>query len=301
MSCPNSCECTECVKIVIKETGVRGPRGPQGNSGVIGMTGPQGDQGIPGDPGGPQGIQGETGPEGPQGPQGVAGTDPGATGPQGDPGTNGTDGVGGFNFHQGSGVPDISLGNDNDSYFDNLSGDLYKKESGLWIFKMNFPGGTISQAYGFRALSISNTFIDSQPFSALKTPNILFEDDVNPPQFDSGNDMYIDKYIVPKDGIKQKFIVENINWENLLTSNTTKPVIYGIYVDGILAAGSNNGITVPGTGSVGESGILPNVATDYLTLNEGQEVTFNIEIASLINTSFYSIVAGSIFSNSFES
>lgn len=63
----NNCSCAECIKIIIKETGLRGPRGPQGDTGPIGPAGPAGPEG---------------GPIGPQGPQG----DPGPTGPQGDPG-----------------------------------------------------------------------------------------------------------------------------------------------------------------------------------------------------------------------
>lgn len=71
MGCPRDCNCTECIKVIIKETGLRGPKGAQGNEGPIGPVGPQGPEGGPVGPPGPEGPAGPVGPIGNPGLNGV--------------------------------------------------------------------------------------------------------------------------------------------------------------------------------------------------------------------------------------
>ena len=120
-NCSNTCNCSECTKIVIKEQGLRGPRGPKGD------TGPQG----------------PIGPEGPQGPQGEPGPAGGPVGPQGPVGPTGDAGEDGLNFYQAVGVPDNAMGVDEESYLDSATGNLYKKLAGVWVLTGNVYTGAV--------------------------------------------------------------------------------------------------------------------------------------------------------------
>lgn len=50
-----------------------------------------------------------------------------------------------FRFN-GAGLPIVSLGTDGDEYLNNSNGDLYFKENGTWVFKLNLkgPAGSVS-------------------------------------------------------------------------------------------------------------------------------------------------------------
>lgn len=68
---------------------------------------------------------------GPQGPAGSAGVD----------GQDGTNGVNGATWLGGSGVPSSGIGNVNDFYLDNTSGDVYKKTgASTWTLQLNIKG-----------------------------------------------------------------------------------------------------------------------------------------------------------------
>lgn len=60
----------------------------------------------------------------------------GVQGPQGDPGQIITSGQ----ILTGSGVPDNGTGVDNDLYIDNLTADVYQKQSGVWVLQVNIKG-----------------------------------------------------------------------------------------------------------------------------------------------------------------
>ncbi len=303
MGCDNTsnCGCAECTKVTVKETGLRGPVGAKGDQGDIGPIGPEGPIGPSG---GEQGIPGEVGPAGPQGDPGPAGTDPGPAGPQGDPGVDGSDGADGFNFHQGIGDPDNLLGNDHDSYLNSANGDLWHKVLGVWVLTGNFYGGGIAVAYGFRANKVlTQRLVIANVISAVSPVPIDFEDDTNAPYFDKGNDMYVSQYVVPIGGIKQKFIVENINWESQNHTTGGNAIFeLKIFVNGVVAAGVLNTSTLtclPG----GATGYIPSVVTDYLTLNAGDVVTVNVERVGGPTggqAPTIDILPNSIFSNSFE-
>jgi hypothetical protein len=233
----------------------------------------------------------------------------GVDGTNGTNGTNGTAGSDGFNFHQGVGVPSGALGNDNDSYFDSATGDLYKKTTGVWNITANFPGGTIAVAYGFRSESTASNSPNFGTVSGIglgtDSDPFLFPDDFTPPSYDSGNDWYTDVYIVPINGIKQKFIVENVAWSVDPSSVGNGDVIFEIQVNGVAIPGALNAVTVatifPAGGGGATSGLIPSIVTDYVTLSVGDVVRF---VARKTNGSGNSYVVhsspGVIISNSFE-
>lgn len=63
-----------------------------------------------------------------RGPQGATGAQ-GPTGPQGAAGANGTNGA---TWLTGTGAPADTLGNNNDLYLDEATGNVYKKLAGTW-------------------------------------------------------------------------------------------------------------------------------------------------------------------------
>lgn len=89
--------------------------------GPTGATGPQGNLGP----------TGYTGPTGPQGSQGITG----CTGPTGASGH-------GEAWFNGVGIPSNELGNDGDQYLDIVTGDIFKKQFGLWVQTGNIKGPT---------------------------------------------------------------------------------------------------------------------------------------------------------------
>lgn len=204
MSCKNnnSCDCPECVKIIVKETGLRGPRGPKGDTGDIGPVGPQGEQGIPGDPGGPPGPEGPQGPQGEQGPQGDPGADstvPGPEGPQGPAGANGAngaDGADGVSLYQGIADPDNLFGNDDDSYINSTSGDLFKKIGGVWTLTGNIYTGAIA---GLAHLFNAAKMVEQSLVDANDEAILTFSDDVSPGRFDYGNSWITDTFTFASD------------------------------------------------------------------------------------------------------
>jgi hypothetical protein len=103
-----------------------------------GAMGPQGDPG-------PAGPAGTTGPAGTPGPAGAPGTpgpagSPGTPGPAGSPGPPGPPGTNGATWLSGSGEPMATLGNQNDLYLDNDSGNIYIKGGAGWVLSANIKG-----------------------------------------------------------------------------------------------------------------------------------------------------------------
>ena len=142
-------------------TGTQGPTGSQGPTGIgvtgptgIGETGPTGATGATGigitGPTGEMGEKGNKGDLGPQGPTGVKGTTgapsviPGPTGVTGAIGVTGAGVTGptGSNWTSGNGVPSDLNGNNNDLYLDGLTGNVFVKVGGTWVYSYNLKGGT---------------------------------------------------------------------------------------------------------------------------------------------------------------
>jgi len=88
---------------------------------------------------GPTGSPGATGSQGPSGPQGLNGTN-GAQGPPGPQGLPGIVGSPGSQIFTDVGVPNLSLGSNNDFYLDTSSGNYYKKISGTWTAQGSLRG-----------------------------------------------------------------------------------------------------------------------------------------------------------------
>lgn len=137
---------------------------------------------------------------------------------------------------------------------------------------------------------------------------IVFDDDVNPPYFDNGNDMYTNKYIVPIGGIRQKFITENVNIKRLADvaqGFNDLTIKLAIYVNGVIAAGNSSFqktfISANLTFPVGDVFYIPSFYTDYLILNEGDEVTVELSLATdtSIGDPAVQVMANARFSNSF--
>lgn len=76
-----------------------------------------------------------TGAVGPQGPPGA----PGETGPQGEQGPPGAGGAGSV-IRTGDGVPSDGTGADTDIWIDRLTGDLYRRDDGAYVFQINVKG-----------------------------------------------------------------------------------------------------------------------------------------------------------------
>jgi collagen triple helix repeat protein len=122
------------VKLTFVRNGDKGDTGGAGPAGAIGQTGASGPAGAIG-PAGPIGPQGSIGPTGDPGPAGTAGPQ----GPQGD------NGLAGRTILHGYGVPDPSLGEDDDFYIDLLTRQFYGPKAGLWgdaSFDMMGAAGT---------------------------------------------------------------------------------------------------------------------------------------------------------------
>lgn len=72
-----------------------------------------------------KGDKGDTGSTGPEGPKGENGKD-------GEDGNDGKDGKDGATWHSGKGAPAADLGNEGDFYFNEETGDIYKKTADGW-------------------------------------------------------------------------------------------------------------------------------------------------------------------------
>ena len=133
--------------------GATGATGPTGNTGAtgIGITGPTGATGIgitgPTGEQGEKGNKGDIGPQGLTGPQGPTGADSNVEGPTGPTGATGVTGAGvtgatGTNWTSGSGLPSDSNGINNDLYLDGVTGNVFIKTNGTWVYSYNLKGGT---------------------------------------------------------------------------------------------------------------------------------------------------------------
>lgn len=157
--------------------------------------------------------------------------------------------------------------------------------------------------YAFKAI---NTMVqDLLNADIIGTPDILlFQNDIVSPYFDNGNDMYVNRYIVPADGIRQKFIAENLYLVQT-AGNMDALYEFGIYVKPVagspaLAAGTNNGLQInPTVGVLPRNITMPSISTDYLTLNEGDEVFVSVKKISGSAGSVVESTIGMTFSNSF--
>lgn len=153
---------------------------------------------------------------------------------------------------------------------------------------------------GFRAEKTANQELTTDATPGTKSGEYTFDDDTTAPNFDNGNDMYVDKYIVPVDGVKQKFIAEDIEVEFTTGSAQATTWKIGIYVDGTLAAGTNSSKQFS-VAVLTDTVYIPSVITDYLTLNAGQEVTVLIEhVTGGAGGKGLTVKTGAKFSNSFE-
>lgn len=79
-------------------------------------------------------IAGSVGPTGPTGPSG-------ASGPSGPTGPSGAGGAGSV-IRSGAGIPSDATGSDNDVWFDQITGDMYLRVSGAYVFQFNTKGPT---------------------------------------------------------------------------------------------------------------------------------------------------------------
>lgn len=80
-----------------------------------------------------EGLLSDVPPRGPRGEQGEAGP----PGPTGAPGQDGAAGADGTRTYVGAGAPSAGLGQDNDTYIDSDSGDIYLKTGGSWVLQGN--------------------------------------------------------------------------------------------------------------------------------------------------------------------
>lgn len=212
----------------------------------------------------------------------------GAAGSNGTNGTNGTNGINGLNFIQGAGVPLSGLGNDGDTYFDNLTGDIYLKVLGSWNLINNIYKPVIASQYGFMA----QRTLAEEVLSNLGENSMIFDDDSSAGFYDYGNDYYTDQYIVPIGGINQKFIVENV-YVRTTAGSTFSNYTLRIKVNGLTVTSQTSpNLTVDTT----PIAAFYSLATPYQTLNAGDIVTVTIQPS---NTNTY-IQPGCKFSNSFE-
>jgi len=99
----------------------------------------------------------------------------GPTGPAGVDGATGADGLNGSTWYSGSGVPSSGTGVDNDYYFDESNGDVYKKISGSWgspITNITGPTGATGPAGadGIQATDIHAATSKTTPVDADEMP-----------------------------------------------------------------------------------------------------------------------------------
>ncbi|MFM8313143.1 MAG: hypothetical protein ACKOA8_02550 [Deltaproteobacteria bacterium] len=111
---------------------LRGPQGEKGERGEKGDKGESGERGL-------QGIKGEQGDQGIQGGQGVQG-EKGRDGLLGRDGLNGRDGKNGSSILAGPYLPDDFEGQENDLFFHEDTGEVFKKMDGNWEFVSTLKG-----------------------------------------------------------------------------------------------------------------------------------------------------------------
>lgn len=86
-------------------------------------------------------IRGSSGESGQPGSPGSPGQ-PGEPGQPGNPGSPGSPGLDGSSILANRGNPGSSIGSDNDLFLNTESGDLFKKEGGIWTFISNLRGAS---------------------------------------------------------------------------------------------------------------------------------------------------------------
>jgi len=97
-----------------------------------------------------------------------------------------------YTRHNGSGLPANSLGDDLDEYLDIVTGNLYTKESGSWVFKINIKGptgSTSNRAYiqlsntlstNINNASITNfTWLDTTTANTIQDTSSIFSKDTD--------------------------------------------------------------------------------------------------------------------------
>lgn len=128
---------------------------------------------------------------------------------------------------------------------------------------------------------------------------ITFNDDLNAPYFDNGNDFYMSKYITPNSVLaKQKFIAENMKIKAGISNIT------GFSVRIIKLDSSDNYVsTLAQTPTVnvnsGTDYYVPVLATPYVTLVEGERIGV-ITTNTTSSQTLANIYQDARFSNSFE-
>ena len=150
---------------------------------------------------------------------------------------------------------------------------------------------TTGNAFAFHAKKLN----DQIGFDHLTFKPINFEDDLNAPFFDNGNDMHVDTYKVPKAGVEQRWIAEDITIENTggAGSTFTVRIAYGeIGSETVIATITTTTIAPAGTVNI------PSLISTYQTLDEDEVVRVYVLNGTIGVTS--EVKLGARFSNSFK-
>lgn len=227
---------------VYKKTGSSSWTFQSSLKGPMGLTGPTG-------PTGPTGLTGSTGPTGATGPQGPTGAT-GPTGPQGAAGTNGE------KWYTGSTTPSSGTGVDGDLYLNTITGDVYKKASGVW----GSPVANITGPQGAAGASGSGSGDVAGPSSSVNNRIALFSGTSGKVIKDAGvliSDLatathnHDDRYYTESE--VDTFLAAKANTSSLSTVATT-----GVYSD---LTGKPSISTVGTTGSYSDLTGKPSLAT----------------------------------------
>ncbi len=221
----------------------------------------------------------------------------------------GSDGSGadGFNFIQGAAIPASGLGNDGDSYINSDTGDLYIKQMGTWTITGNLSSASLSSLYAFRAIKTADQSIQITNTQDAHSSSLLFENYSTGGYYDYGNDWYTNRYVVPRDSLPQKFIVENIVIERTDSVGQPGEWIIALYQwspntqTWSIMTGGNNGDNFWGDSAQGDTKTIISMHTGYSTPIAGTIIELRMVKASGINTSHvvHELKAGAILSNSF--
>jgi len=119
---------------------------------------------------------------------------------QAEDGVDGVDGVDGLNFYQGALNPLNSFGEDNESYFNNITGDVFLKTGGIWVLTGNFypttvPGVTENDYLFF----VDKTVQQAINGGITEISQVSFHDDTTAPLFDHGDNWHSSSYVAPRD------------------------------------------------------------------------------------------------------
>lgn len=124
---------------------------------------------------------------------------------------------------------------------------------------------------------------------------MLFNDDLTSPLYDNGNDFYINQYIVPDDGLEQKFILEGLDFTTNAFGGGSRIFTFKIVKNGgtILAQFSTPGL------SQSTNYKIPSIVTPYGTHAEGDIIKPVVISDNVVNTDL-TFATGGKFSNSFK-